>query len=94
MARTSRFAYGFGWPRLLDCHDARGQAHGVPKERGEATQPGNPRALTNNQHIHSRASIARFRDERGLVTVLRRFDPKLIDVKPGNRWVERAFRFL
>ncbi|HTQ08782.1 MAG TPA: hypothetical protein VMI31_01800 [Fimbriimonadaceae bacterium] len=41
------------------------------KRKHEPTQPGNPRALTIRQHIHSRWSISRFADDDGRVAVLR-----------------------
>jgi hypothetical protein len=57
----------------------------VAKRKPEPTQPGNPLELTINQHVHSKAAIARFANDRGLVTALRRPDAKLIDVRADNR---------
>jgi hypothetical protein len=69
----------------LDSGTWRGQCYGVAKKRRpEPTQPRNPRQLTIEQHVHSRANIARFVDETGRVAVLRRPSVTPIQVAPGN----------
>jgi hypothetical protein len=54
------------------------------RRRAEPTQAGNPRQLTIEQHVHSRANIARFGNQRGLVAVIRRPRTTPIEVPPSN----------
>lgn len=52
--------------------------------RHEPTQPSNPRRLTIDQHVHSRACIARFADAKGLVHVVRAGTVKAFPATPDN----------
>ena len=52
--------------------------------RHEPTQPRNPRQLTIDQHVHSKACIKRFADQEGLVHVVRAGTRKSFPTTPDN----------
>jgi hypothetical protein len=52
--------------------------------RHEPTQPSNPRQLTIDQHVHSRACVERFTDAEGLVRVVRAGTTTSFRATPDN----------
>jgi len=56
----------------------------MPRRKHEKTQKGNPHALPIRQHVFPSASIARFADKSGVVSLHRLFTGQVLKAKPSN----------
>jgi hypothetical protein len=68
----------------IDCSEELIASIGMAKRKHEKTQKGNPHALPIRQHVFPSASIARFADNGGVVSLHHLLTGQVLKAKPSN----------